>query len=409
MTARSPGPSPAESRPSPFAARVSGGAPDGPPRAIWGRCVTSGLRATSGAARDADRAGLRYLTDSGPGLARRRQGRGFAYLDADGRRVTDGATLARIRALAIPPAWTDVWIAPDPRAHVQATGRDARGRKQYRYHAAFRRRRDEGKFERLIPFGQRLPALRRRVRGDLRREGLPREKVIAAVVRLMELTFLRVGNEEYARLNRSFGLSTLRNRHATVRAGEIRFRFRGKGGRLAEVAVADRRLAAVVRRCQDLPGQALFEYVNDDGETQPIDSADVNDYLRSALGDERFSAKDLRTWAGTMLAFRALREVPAAEAAGPAEEHIREAVKEVAAGLGNTPAVARSSYIHPDLLDSSGAKAARSAGPGRSGGLPTRADELAVLRLLRRRKSPGRPSVRNARPRRASSAGRSRP
>jgi DNA topoisomerase I len=326
--------------------------------------------------------------------------------------VTDGDTLARIRSLAIPPAWTDVWISPSSRSHVQATGRDARGRKQYRYHPAFRRRRDAGKFDRLVSFGERLPRLRALVNRDLRKDGLPREKVVAAVVRLMELTLLRVGNEEYARLNRSFGLSTLRNRHAKVRGARIRFRFRGKGGQPQEVDVVDRRLAAVVRRCQDLPGQALFAYIEvaddaTDGSTegptaaepQPIDSADVNEYLREALGDERFSAKDLRTWAGTLVAFRALRSGGEVESDAAARRNVLDAIRETAAELGNTPAVARSSYVHPGVLEAYLDGDLPEPGPG-SG-----AEARALLRVLRKRKAltGGRssPASRSCKPRRA--------
>jgi len=375
----------------------------------------AGVTLSPEAARDADQAGLRYVSDGSPGLTRQRAGRGFRYRDADGHRVTDAATLARIRALAIPPAWSDVWICPSPRGHLQATGRDARGRKQYRYHQAFRRRRDAGKFDRLIRFGERLPALRRQARRDLARRGLPRAKVVAAVIRLMELTLLRVGNDEYARLNRSFGLSTLRNRHARVRGGSIRFRFRGKGGRLEEVGVSDRRLAAVVRRCQDLPGQELFEYLDSDGRPEPIDSADVNGYIRAAMDDEGFSAKDLRTWAGTMLAFRALRSEPPVEdgrrTGRAADGLIRDAVREAAKGLGNTPAVARSSYVHPALLDRAGIAGLEPGRRGADGRRPTRNDELALLRLLRRHKrarrsgARSRPSAARSRP----SAARSRP
>ena len=301
--------------------------------------------------------------------------------------MTDPDVLARIRSLAIPPAWADVWISPSPRGHIQATGRDARRRKQYRYHPAFRRRRDAGKFDRLIELGRRLPRLRRRVSGDLRREGLPREKILAAIVRLIELTNARVGNPEYARLNRSFGLSTLRNRHARVRGARIRFRFRGKGGRLNEVDIVDRRLAAVVRRCQDLPGQALFEYLEEDAaEPRPIDSADVNAYIRDALGDDRFSAKDLRTWAGTMLAYQALRPDRGADETdavprSTARKRVREAVRETAAELGNTPAIARSSYVHPGVVEAY-----------LEGGLPdpgrgTAAEADGLLRVLRKRKA----------------------
>jgi len=290
----------------------------------------------------------------------------------------------------IPPAWTDVWISPNPRGHLQATGRDARGRKQYRYHPEFRRRRDAGKYNRLVALGERLPALRRQVTRDLGRPGLPRDRVLAAVVRLLERTALRVGNEEYARLNRSFGLSTLRNRHARVGQGSIQFRFRGKGGKRIEVDVDDRRLAAVVRRCQELPGQALFEYVDrtttahgEDPTPQPIDSEDVNAYIRAATGGD-FTAKDLRTWAATMLAFRSLRTAPV-EASQ--KKVVLEAIRDTAAALGNTPAVARASYVHPAVLED--APEAILGEPLRGG----RADELALLRLLRRR---GRRSISRA-------------
>jgi DNA topoisomerase-1 len=249
----------------------------------------------------AEEAGLRYVNDAMPGIRRRRAGRGFTYAGTDGRRLTDRRVLARIRALAIPPAWTDVWICPIARGHLQATGRDARGRKQYRYHARWREVRDEAKYGRMVAFGQALPRIRRRVEADLALPGLPRERVLAAVVRLLEKTAVRVGNEEYARENRSFGLTTLRNRHAEVGTSRIRFRFRGKGGKETEVELNDRRLARIVARCQELPGQALFTYLDEDGEPRTVDSADVNEYLREISGEE-FTAKDFRTWAGTVLA-----------------------------------------------------------------------------------------------------------
>ncbi|HEV2005459.1 MAG TPA: hypothetical protein VGQ85_02495, partial [Candidatus Limnocylindrales bacterium] len=232
------------------------------------------------AARDAAEVGLRYVSSDDPGIARKRRGKGFTYALPSGEPVTDAATLVRIRALVIPPAWTDVWICGQANGHIQATGRDARGRKQYRYHARFRDRRDADKFDRMVRFGELLPRIRRRVTRDLRARGLPRDKVVAAVVRLLELTLLRVGNDEYARLNRTFGLSTLRNRHAEIRGANVRFRFRGKSGVVQEVGVSDRRLAALVRRCQGLPGQQLFEYVDQSGETRQIDSDDVNEYIR---------------------------------------------------------------------------------------------------------------------------------
>lgn len=293
--------------------------------------------------------GLRFTSDDRPGISRRRAGRGFSYRDADGAVVRDAATLARIRSLAIPPAWTDVWIAPDPRGHLQATGRDARGRKQHRYHPAFRERREHAKFDRMIAFAGLLPRIRERVDEDLARRGLPREKVLAAVVRLLELTLIRVGNEEYARLNRSFGLTTLRDRHARVEGGRLRFRFRGKGGRTHEVALRDRRLATVVGRCQDLPGQDLFQYVDDEGEVRDVRSEDVNAYLREISGGE-VTAKDFRTWAGTVLAYRALRALQPGATERDARRNVVEAMRQTAEHLGNTPAVARRSYVHPGIL-----------------------------------------------------------
>src|SRR5436190_1573116 len=255
-------------------------------------------------------AGLRYVSDALPGIRRKQAGRGFTYVGPDGDRISDRASLARIKSLAVPPAWTDVWICPDPRGHIQATGRDARGRKQYRYHARWRAVRDETKYDRMIAFGEALPRIRRRTEMDLRRPGLPREKVLAAVVRLLEVTRIRVGNEEYARTNRSYGLTTLLDRHVTVAGPTLRFSFRGKSGVRHQVDLTDRRLAAIVKRCRDLPGQELFQYVDDDGRQHTIDSADVNDYLRQLSGAD-FTAKDFRTWAGTVLAARALRACPA--------------------------------------------------------------------------------------------------
>jgi len=297
---------------------------------------------------DAARAvGLRYVNDGDPGISRRRAGKGFSYRSADGALIRDRDQLRRIRALAVPPAWTDVWICPSPRGHIQATGRDARGRKQYRYHLEWTRTRDEAKFERTVAFARALPRLRRRVARDLRRRGLPREKVLAAVVRLLEMTLIRVGNEEYARQNRSFGLTTLRRRHADVRGTQVKFTFRGKSGVSHSVSMRDRRLARVVRQCQQLPGQRLFEYLDDNGCVQVVSSENVNDYLRDAMGDD-FTAKDFRTWAGTVLAMRALKAVAGDE---PTKAGVKSAVAEVAAELGNTPAVARSGYIHPAVID----------------------------------------------------------
>jgi DNA topoisomerase-1 len=295
-------------------------------------------------------AGLRYVSDAMPGIHRRRAGRGFVYETADGRRVRDAATLQRIRSLAIPPAWTDVWICPLAEGHLQAVGKDDRGRKQYRYHPRWRGVRDETKYGRLIAFGNALPALRARVERDLRRSGLPKRKVLAAIVRLLETTLIRVGNEEYARQNRSFGLTTMRDRHADIRGSRIRFRFRGKSGIPHDVDLDDRRLAKIVRGCQDLPGQDLFQYVDENDEPHPLDSADVNDYLREISGQD-FTAKDFRTWAGTLLAARALHEFESFDSKTQAKRNIVQAIESVAKRLGNTKAVCRKCYVHPAVLD----------------------------------------------------------
>jgi DNA topoisomerase-1 len=279
-----------------------------------------------------------------------RSGRGFGYRDPDGRTLRDPATLTRIRALAVPPAWTDVWICPDPDGHLQATGRDARGRKQYRYHARWRSRRDESKFERILVVARLLPRIRRRVDRDLALRTLSREKVLAAIVRLLELTLIRVGNEEYARLNQSFGLTTMRDRHVSVAGSSVRFRFRGKSGRQHEVDLRDRRLATVVRRCQELPGQELFQYLGDDGEPRDVTSDDVNAYLREAAGAD-VTTRDFRIWSGTVLAYRALRDLEPADGLHAAKRNVIEAVRISADGLGNTAAVARRSYIHPAVVD----------------------------------------------------------
>jgi DNA topoisomerase-1 len=308
--------------------------------------------------------------------------------------------LARIRAIVIPPAWTDVWICPRADGHIQAIGRDARGRRQYRYHAGFRARRDRGKFARLVRFAERLPRIRRRVREDLRRPGLPRAKVLAAVVTLLEVTRLRVGSPQYTRLNRSFGLSTLRDRHARVTGTTVRFKFRGKGGRTEERELVDRRLAALIRRCQDLPGQDLFQYVDDAGATKAVRSEDVNDYLREAAGTDDVSAKDFRTWTATVHAFEALHQVSAeddaAEQAAARDgtrgakrrSPILEALRRTAEELGDTVAVTRSAYVHPGVLEAfDGDSATGNAGRRRRldlDGPPDRRTELEVLALLRR-------------------------
>jgi len=294
-------------------------------------------------------AGLRYATDEAPGFTRRRRGRGFSYHDQDGNTIRDPEVIARIRSIVIPPAWTDVWICPWPNGHLQATGRDARGRKQHRYHPEFRAARDEAKFGRLVGFATALPRIRRRVDRDLARRGVPREKVLAAVVRLLELTLIRVGNDEYSRLNQSFGLTTLRGRHVKVDGTTIRFRFKGKGGAPHEVGLRDRRLAAVIRRCQDLPGQELFEYV-EDGTVVDVTSDDVNEYLRAISGGD-FTAKDFRTWSGTVLAYQALSELPEPKDERTTKRNVVEAVRRTSAALRNTPAVSRQAYIHPAVLE----------------------------------------------------------
>jgi DNA topoisomerase-1 len=293
--------------------------------------------------------GLRHSSDERSGIVRRRAGRGFTYRDPDGRTIRDPETLTRIRSIAIPPAWTDVWICPWPNGHLQATGRDARGRKQYRYHGRYRRRRDDAKFARLIAFARALPDIRTRVDADLARPGLPREKVLAAVVRLLELTLIRVGNDEYARLNKSFGLTTLRDRHAAVDGATVTFRFRGKSGQQHEVGLRDRRLAAVVRRCRDLPGQELFQYVDAEGEPNDVASDDVNRYLAEIVPG--VTAKDFRTWAGTVLAYRALRALGKGATDREKQRNVTAAIRETAANLGNTAAVARQAYVHPAVVD----------------------------------------------------------
>jgi DNA topoisomerase-1 len=302
-------------------------------------------------AEEARDAGLRYMTDAEPGIRRRKRGKGFVYVRDDGRRVTDAAILSRIKRLVIPPAWTDVWISPNEKGHIQATGRDTRGRKQYRYHAHWRQQRDENKFDRMVAFARALPRIRRRVKRDLARRGMPREKILATVVRLLEATLIRVGNDEYARQNDSYGLTTMRNHHARVAGTHVRFTFRGKGAKRHEISLRDPQLARIVRRCQDMPGQELFAYEDDEGQARDVRSQDVNDYLRAISGDD-FTAKDFRTWAGTLLAAIALREFEAVTHQTQAKKNIVTAVEAVARMLGNTPAVCRKCYVHPEILDS---------------------------------------------------------
>jgi DNA topoisomerase I len=333
-------------------------------------------------------AGLRYVTDSSPGIRRERNGDGWRYLGPDDRIVADTTTLDRIRSLAVPPAYTDVWICPDPLGHLQATGRDARSRKQYRYHPRYREIRDETKFGRMPAFGEALPRIRRRVDADLARRGLPRERVLAAVVQLLESTGIRIGNEEYARANHHFGLTTLRAEHVAVRGATMRFQFLGKTGKPYRCHITDRRLAKIVHRSQSLPGEELFKYVDDAGELQTIDAGDVNNYIREISG-EYFTAKDFRTWAGTMLAADALRNMEVPSTQRGINSAILRAIDQVAERLNNTRAVSRKYYVHPALFDAfaSGLLHATVKSPcGPKTGAPDLDPfEAEVVSLLRRR------------------------
>jgi DNA topoisomerase-1 len=304
----------------------------------------------AGPSKAAQTARLRYVSDDSPGISRKRAGRGFSYRGPDGRPIRDPQALRRIRALAIPPAWTEVWICPLPHGHLQAIGRDAKGRKQYRYHPRWREVRDATKYGQLLAFGEALPLIRKQVERDLALPGLPCPKVLATVIRLLEATLIRVGNDEYQRFNRSFGLTTLRDRHVDVEGATLRFQFRGKSGKEHIVEVTDRRLARIVKRCQDIPGQELFQYLDADGQRHPIDSADVNEYLRQITGQE-FTTKDFRTWAGTVLALLELRACDICTSMTQAKRQIVQAMHRVAARLGNTPAICRKCYVHPAILE----------------------------------------------------------
>ncbi|HEY5106397.1 MAG TPA: DNA topoisomerase IB [Caulobacteraceae bacterium] len=321
-------------------------------------------------------AGLKYVHDYDPGIRRTDGPEAPRFIGADGREVKHAATLERIRRLAVPPAWTQVWICPHANGHIQAVGRDARGRKQYRYHADWRSHQDEAKFERMAAFGRALPRLRKRVEADLAWRGMPRERVLAAVVRLLEVTLIRVGNDEYARTNKSFGLTTLRKRHVTLSGVGAVFEFRGKSGVTHRTQFHDRRLARILRGCEHLPGQRLFQYVDDSGARHAVESNDVNAYIREAMG-EAFSAKDFRTWAGTLAAARALAMQPGAENAAHLKRTVAICVKAVAGLLGNTPTVCRACYIHPAVFSEyeSGALSRKLAGA-------TRAAELTLLKML---------------------------
>ncbi len=295
-------------------------------------------------------ASLHYVSDDRPGIKRTQNGKGFIYIGTDGKMIRDPAELNRINSLAIPPAWTNVWICPRPDGHLQATGRDAKGRKQHRYHQRWREVRDENKFERVVAFGQTLPMIRKKIARDLKLKGIAREKILAAVVRLLETTFIRVGNEEYARNNKSFGLATMKNRHVNVSGSRIAFKFRGKSGIKHAIDLKDRQLARIIKRCQDLPGYDLFQYINDDGESCSVTSEDVNTYLKQIAGDD-FSTKDFRTWAATVLAAHALGEFEPFKSQSQADKNIRQAIDFVAKRLGNTKAVCRKCYIHPGVIN----------------------------------------------------------
>lgn len=302
-------------------------------------------------AQSARAVGLRYVHDDGPGIRRVRRGRNFSYIDIDGKALRDREILGRIKALVIPPAWNQVWICPIENGHIQVTARDAKGRKQYRYHPRWRTVRDETKYERMIAFGKALPLIREKVKADLALPGMPREKVLGAIVRLLETTFMRVGNAEYARSNHSFGLTTLRDKHVDVDGARLRFHFRGKSGKQHNIQLEDKQLARIVKRCRDLPGQELFRYIAEDGVTRSIGSADVNEYLQSITGED-YTAKDFRTWAGTVLAALALQELSRFESPTQAKRNLLQAVEHVAERLGNTPTICRKCYIHPAVIDS---------------------------------------------------------
>ena len=331
----------------------------------------------------AETARLRYVSDTQPGLTRKPGKRGFTYLGLDGRPVRDQDELKRIKSLAIPPAWTDVWICSKANGHLQATGRDARGRKQYRYHPRWREVRDENKYERMIAFAHALPAIRAQVENDLKLPGQPRAKVLATVVKLLESTHIRVGNEEYARANKSFGLATLRNRHVKVNGPHIRFQFRGKSRVEHAIDLHDRRLARIIKRCQDLPGYELFQYIDDNGALVAIEAGDVNDYLRGIAGAE-FSTKDFRTWAGTVMAARALLSFGGSASQAETKRNVVAAVQEVAKVLGNTKAVCRKCYIHPAVIDTYMAGRLGNPDPKATVLKGLNPDEAALLALLQR-------------------------
>jgi DNA topoisomerase-1 len=298
----------------------------------------------------AEEAGLRYVSDDQPGYTRKKRGKGWAYFDTSGKEITDETRILRLNRLAIPPAYKDVWICPSPNGHLQATGIDDRGRKQYRYHERWRQVRDENKYEKMVVFGKALPKIRRRITRDLKKCGLPREKVLATVVELLEQTFMRIGNEEYVKENKSFGLTTLRNRHVDVKGAKLKFHFRGKRGIEHDIDVEDRRVAKVIKKLQELPGQEIFQYLDEQGETHNITSEDVNSYLHEITGED-FTAKDFRTWGGTVMAAIALQAQEAFENKSQAKKNVKNAIAAVSKMLGNTPAICRKCYVHPAVLE----------------------------------------------------------
>jgi len=348
----------------------------------------AGIEIVSDSAEAAEEAGLRYVSDENPGYTRRRRGRKFVYFDTEGKEIRDETRILRLNRLAIPPAYTDVWICPLPNGHLQATGRDDRGRKQYRYHERWREERDENKYEKMVVFGHALPKIRRRLNRDLKRRGLPREKVLATVVQLLEKTLIRIGNEEYARENKSFGLTTLRNRHVKVKGAQLRFRFQGKSGQEHDIDTEDRRVARIIKKLQELPGQEVFQYLDEGGERHKVTSDDVNEYLREITGED-FTAKDFRTWAGTVMAAMALQTQDRFENKSQAKKNVKDAISVVAKVLGNTPAVCRKCYVHPAVLESyldgnliAGLKKRTEEALVNSLG-DLRAEEAAVLAFLR--------------------------
>lgn len=338
-------------------------------------------------------AGLTYVSDGTPGLSRRRSGKGFAYRTARGQAVRDKKTLERIRKLAIPPAWTDVWISAEENGHMQATGRDARGRKQHRYHARFREVREAAKFDHVAEFAKALPALRAQISRDMRKQGLPREKVLAAIVHLLDTTLIRVGNEEYAKANGSYGLTTLKVKHAEVKGERLRFVFTGKSGKSWRLTLKDRRVAKIVKAAQDLPGQRLFQYEDENGAPQSVSSTDVNAYLREISGSD-ITAKDFRTWGGTVLAAAELSAFPPADTSTLAKANVKAAIEQVAGSLGNTPTICRKCYVHPELIETY-LDGAFKLGKSKRAGLS--AHESAVLTFLTRRTK--RPAKRAAKSR----------